>query len=229
MSDVLRKLKYSVDKESLEQIYFSFIKNTVEYGCHICDNCGKGDKKKLEDFELSIGQTVTGARKRTSHELISNELNWPSLPDRTEGVKLKNFLKIMSNEMLQYLQTLIPEKISTKRSQSRNHDNFQSMRARIEIYRTSFIPSSVRLYNSLPIADRSLEYVNSLKKRPCLSLFYCGSRSSGIRHAQLRRKCSKLNFHLFFSACCGCTCMPLWTRLQGLKPLLVTMSIIFPS
>ena len=114
-------------------------------------------RKKLEDFELSIAQTVTGARKRTSHKPISNELNWPILHDRTESVNLRNLLKIMSNEMLQYLQTLIPEKNSTKRPQSKNPDNFHSMRARIEIYRSSFIPSSVRLYNSLPIADRSLE------------------------------------------------------------------------
>ena len=34
-------------------------------------------------------------------------------------------------------------------------------------------------------------------KRPSPSLFYHGSRSSGIKHAQLRMKCSKLKFHLF--------------------------------
>ena len=108
--------------------------------------------------------------------------------------------------MPQYLQSLIPEKIGTKRPQSRNLDNFYSMRARIETYRSSFIPSSVRLYNSLDIVDRSFEYVNSLMKRPSPSLFYCGSRSSGIKHAQLRMKCSKLNFHLFL-------CM-LWIHLH---------------
>ena len=141
MADVLRKLKYSVDKESLEKIYFSFIRPKLEYGCHIWDDCDKADKKKLEDFQLSIARTVTGARKGTSHELISNELNWTSLTDRREGVKLKNFLKIMNYEMPQYLQSLIPEKIGNKRSQSRNPDNFYSMRARIETYRSSFIPS----------------------------------------------------------------------------------------
>ena len=197
MADVLKKLKYSVDKESLEKIYFSFIRPKLEYGCHIWDNCDKGDKKKLEDFQLSIARTVTGAGKGTSHELISNELNWPSLTDRREGVKLKNFLKIMNNEMPQYLQSLIPEKIGAKRPQLRNPDNFYSMRSRVETYRLSFIPSSVRLYNSLDIVDRSFEYANSLMKRPNKSLFYHGSRSSGIKHAQLRMKCSKLNFHLF--------------------------------
>ena len=99
--------------------------------------------------------------------------------------------------MPQYLQSLIPEKIGTKRQQSRNPDNFYSMRARIETYRSSFIPSSVNLYNSLDIVDRSIKYVNSLMKRPWPSLFYHGSRSSGIKHAQLRTKCRKLNFHLF--------------------------------
>ena len=130
MAELLRKLKYSVDKESLEQIHFSFIRPKLEYGCHIWDNCDKGDKK-FEDFQLSLARTVTGARKGTSHELISNELNWPSLSDRREGVKLKNFLKIMINEMPQYLQTLIPETIGTERPQSRNPDNFYSMQARI--------------------------------------------------------------------------------------------------
>ena len=103
----------------------------------------------------------------------------------------------MNNEMPQYLHSLIPEKVGTKRPQSRNPDNFYSMRTRIETYRSSFIPSSVRLYNSLDIIDRSFGYVNSLMKRPSRSLFYHGSRSSGIKHAQLRMKCSKLNFHLF--------------------------------
>ena len=96
--------------------------------------------------------------------------------------------------MPQYLQALIPEKIGTKKPQSRNPYNFYSMWARIEAYRSSFIPSSVRLYNTL---DISFEYVNSLMKRPCPSLFYHGSRNSGIRHTQLRMKCNKLNFHLF--------------------------------
>ena len=71
------------------------------------------------------------------------------------------------------------------------------MQSRIETYRLSFIPSSARLYNSLDIVDRAFEYANSLMKRASPSLFYHGSRSSGIKHAQLRMKCSKLNFHLF--------------------------------
>ena len=35
MADVLKKLKYQVDKESLEKIYFSFIRPKLEYGNYI--------------------------------------------------------------------------------------------------------------------------------------------------------------------------------------------------
>ena len=50
IADVLRKLKYSVDKESLEQIYFSFIRPKLEYVCHIWDNCDKEIRKNERIF-----------------------------------------------------------------------------------------------------------------------------------------------------------------------------------
>ena len=47
MADGLRKLKYCVDKDSLEQIYYRFIRPKLEKnGCQIWNNCDKGDKKK---------------------------------------------------------------------------------------------------------------------------------------------------------------------------------------
>ena len=60
MADVLSKLRYSVDKDSLERIHYRCIRPKLEYGCQIWNNCDKGDKKnKLEDFQLSIARTVT--------------------------------------------------------------------------------------------------------------------------------------------------------------------------
>ena len=35
--------------------------------------------KILFSFQMSIARTVTGARNGTGHDLILNELNWPSL------------------------------------------------------------------------------------------------------------------------------------------------------
>ena len=73
-----------------------YISSTIEYGSFRWDNCQKGEKEELEKFQMSIARTVTGARKGTSHNLILNELNWPSLADRREGAKLKNFINIFN-------------------------------------------------------------------------------------------------------------------------------------
>ena len=197
MADVLKKLKYKVDKESLEKIYFNFIRPKLEYGSFIWDNCQIGEKEELEKFQMSIARTVTGARKGTSHDLILNELNWPSLADRREGAKLKNFIKIITKESPVYLQDLIPKKIGDIRPQSRYPDNFHTVRSRIETFRKSFIPSAVNLWNSLKSSDRTLTYADSLLKKPRPPLLHYGSRSNKYKHAQLRMKCSKLNFHRY--------------------------------
>ena len=197
MADVLKKLKYKVDKESLEKIYFSFIRPKLEYGSFIWDNCQIGEKEELEKFQMSIARTVTGARKGTSHDLILNELNWPSLADRREGAKLKNFIKIINKESPVYLQDLIPKRIGDIRPQSRYPDNFYTVKSRIETFRKSFIPSAVNLWNSLKDSDRTLTYADSLLKKTRPPLLYYGSRTNNYKHAQLRMKCSKLNFHLY--------------------------------
>ena len=56
MADFLRKLKYSVGKESLERICYSFLRPKLEHGCHMWDKCDKRDKKKLVNFQLSIAE-----------------------------------------------------------------------------------------------------------------------------------------------------------------------------
>ena len=83
------------------------------------------------------------------------------------------------------------------RPQSRNADNFCVVKARTETFRSSFIPSSLRLWNSLGGEDRNLTFTNLRMKKPQPSLLYHGSRINSMKHAQLRMNCSKLNFHLY--------------------------------
>ena len=149
----------------------------MEYGNYIWDNCFECDKDRLEDFQLSIARTVTGARKGTSHNLIYNELNWPTLADRRKGVKLKIFFKIINNETPEFLRSLLPKRIGDVRPQSRNPDNYYTVKA-------------------LDVCDRTLTYVDCLMKKPQPLLLYHGSRKSSVKHAQLRMKCSKLNYLL---------------------------------
>ena len=54
------------------------------------------------------------------------------------------------------------------------------------------------MVNSVALSrDQTLTYVDCLMKKPKPLLLYHGSRKSSVKHAQLRMKCSKLNFDLF--------------------------------
>jgi len=200
MADVLKKLKYKVDKDTLEKIYFSFIRPKLEYGSHIWDNCNLRDKDSLDTFQMNIAKTVTGARKGTSHKLIMNELEWQNLSERREGTKLKNFIHLVDKSAPQYLQDLLPQNIGATRSISRNPLNYNSLKTRIETFKTSFIPSTISIWNNTPLEERNIASVKSImktKSKPLkLLLTYQGERVENVKLAQLRMNCSRLNYHL---------------------------------
>ena len=194
MSDVLKHLKYDLDRYSLERSYVSFIRPKLEYASVIWDNCNTLDSDRLEAFQLGIARTVTGARRGTSHASLYSETNWQTLKERRTLNKLKFLIKIESGQSPQYLQSLLPDKA---RASSRNSNNFLLPKTRTETYRNSFLPSTLKLWNELPDDCRNINYVNQNLKKSCNLLFYEGSRLNNIRHAQLRMNCSKLNAHLF--------------------------------
>ncbi len=63
MLDVTRKLKYRLDRATIDTIYLSFIRPKLEYACQIWDDCYDRDANKLESFQLSAARVVTGAKK----------------------------------------------------------------------------------------------------------------------------------------------------------------------
>ena len=197
MIDVLKKLKYTLDRKSLETIYFSFIRPKLEYGCHIWDNCSKHDSDQLEAIQLDMARIVTGARRGTSHARLYDETNWQTLAKRRESIKLKNFVKIVNNEAPPYLTSLLPKQFGEIRPNSRYPHNYAQYKTRTETFRTSFFPSCVTLWNNNLPEQRTIEYITGSMKCKSEELFNFGARSENIKHAQMRLCCSKLNAHLF--------------------------------
>jgi hypothetical protein len=196
MADVLKRLKYSLDRKSIETIYFSFIRPKLEYCSHVWDNCSKRDAEALENFQLEIMRIVTGARKGTSHNLLYQETKWQTLSERRTMNKLKSISKIADGNAPAYLQSLLPAKVGDTRPASRNSDHFTIIKARTETFKNSFIPSGIKLWNSSLNKIQDVNDVN-YNSEPANTTFYEGQREVNIKHAQLRMKCSKLNAHLF--------------------------------
>lgn len=201
MIDVLQKLKYSLDRHTLQTIYFSFIRPKLEYGSIVWDDCSEYDKLRLENTQLRCARIVSGAKKGTSHELIYQELAWSTLSERRKFCKKKFMFNIVNNHCPPYLHDTLPMNVQ-HRHNLRNDSNIRNFKARTDKFRTSILPDCIRLWNDLPSVIKNLPSIESFKTaiqiKPCVNMLYYGiNRRLSVIHAQLRMNCSNLNSHLF--------------------------------
>jgi hypothetical protein len=58
--NVLRKLKFTLSKQALWNIYLTFIRPVLEYACEVWDGCYERDIEKLEKIQLEAARIVIG-------------------------------------------------------------------------------------------------------------------------------------------------------------------------
>ena len=109
--NIMRKLKFLLDRKSLEIIYFSFVRPLLEYADVVWDNCTDYEFKALEKIQLEAARIVTGATKLVSFENLYNETGWEKLEVRRSKHKLCLFYKMSNNISPDYLSTLVPQPI----------------------------------------------------------------------------------------------------------------------
>ena len=204
MLDVLKRLKYTIDRKSLETIYFSFVRPKLEYACQIWDDCNERDSEHLENINLCAARIVTGAKRGTSHALIYRETNWESLADRRKSVKLKFFHKIVHGEAPEYLKSLLPDQVHHGMPYPlRNSTDIRQYHCRTEKLKNSVIPSSINDWNKLGSDIRAITGANEFCKkvspglRKSMDLYNYGKRKLNVIHAQMRMCCSNLKAHLY--------------------------------
>ena len=149
--NIMRKLKFRLDRKSLETIYTTFIRPLLEYGDVLWDNCAQYEKEELDKIQNEAARIVTGATKLVSLLALSNETQWDSLDDRRRKHKLTLFYKMKSNLRPEYLSSLIPPTVGNiSRYNLRNANGLQTIKTSSVLYYESFLPSTVRAWNSLP-------------------------------------------------------------------------------
>ena len=212
----MRKLKYDLDRKSLETIYIVFIRPLLEYADVLWDNCTQAEKQELEKIQLEAARIATGATKLVSIQKLSDEIGWEELDSRRKKHKLVLFYKMVNNIAPLYLSSLVPPIVqSVSHYNLRNANDLKSVNSRTTQYFNSFLPSVIRDWNSLPCADRNVEAIDSFKRNlnqhraTVPKYFYTGNRKSQILHTRLRLGCSSLNYDLFLkniveSSLCRC-------------------------
>ena len=207
--NMMKQFKYELDRKSLETIYMSFIRPTMEYGDALYAGTYDSDLCKLDRLQLDAMRVVTGATEKSNIGLLYDDLGWSTLEFSRNQHCLAFMYKIVNELTPTYLSELLPQRIDIgnagRQLRSVKNDLIPVPFTRTETFRRSFFPYTIRLWNKLDktIRDRSSldSFKNALKGPPKdkNELFYFGKRMPSIYHTRLRLGCSKLNVHLCYN------------------------------
>ena len=93
---IMRKLKFKLDRKSLETIYLTFIRPLLEYGDVIWDNCTQYEKNELDKIQNEAARITTGTTKLVSLDNLYKEVGWQTLHRRRQDHKITLFYKMFN-------------------------------------------------------------------------------------------------------------------------------------
>ena len=133
--NIMRKLKFQLDRKSLETIYISFVRPLLEYADVVWDNCTQYESNELEKIQNEAARIVTGATKLVSLHSLYTETGWESLTSRREKHKLTLYFKMQNGMTPEYLSSLVPPTVgSAVRYNLRNDSDLQTVPAKSQQY-----------------------------------------------------------------------------------------------
>ena len=196
-------------RDVLDQIFRTYIRPHFD-NCDIVydGNLTITDASRLERLQTRIARLVTGALPRTSTDRPLNDLGWEKLKTRRTVHKLFFYHRIAYNHppLPHYFANIRqPSRMASTGLSLRNQTAHSLPRHRLILFRNSYLPSTTRLWNNLPVVItdsaskqtfRHLIYNHFNIKRPP-SFHSSGTRLGNIIHTQLRLNMSPLNAHLF--------------------------------
>ncbi|PJE78200.1 hypothetical protein CI610_02867 [invertebrate metagenome] len=203
--NMLRKLKFILKRDALLRIYKTFILPILEYACELWDGCSISDSIKLELVQREAARIITGLPSYVNVSALYSETSLETLSERRKRRKLSLFYKMDRNLTPHYLNSLLPPNVGdTNNYILRTNNNYRIPHYRLSLTTSSFIPSSLHMWNDLDESTRSSPSLATFKKSISRSdedkypTFYnFGDRKTNIIHTKLRHRCSALNYDLF--------------------------------
>ena len=138
----------------------------LEYGSTITNNCSASDSLKLEKVQRTAALICTGAMRRTETKLLFDFLGWEDLSDRRRITKAVLFYKIVNNLTPVYLKENLTFNENVRyQLRTTNSKQIKPYHCRLTIYKNSFFPQCIKLWNSLPENIILSENIFTFKKR----------------------------------------------------------------
>ena len=202
--DILRSLKWKLDRKSLGKLYIAYVRPILENGNSVWVNCTKQEGDNLENQQLEAARIVTGAKKGTSHFELYRETGWIPLGRRRVNQCLTLLYKMTKNEAAEQLMEMLPQRAGHGLTYNiRSGNDLQVPRARSTAHQNSFLPSTCKAWNRLPPetkwATSTEEFKEKLKGTTELTPPYYndGERKQQVVHCQLRVRNANLNGNLY--------------------------------
>jgi len=144
-------MRYLLPRLCIEKLYKSFVRFLLDYPDVIYDNCSNIDSTKIENIQRRTGIILTGAIRVTKHKTLLKEAGVEPLKMRRKLHRLTYLFKIKNNLKPDYLVNIHPlSSHNTQNYDLRRPSQLIPIRARTAIYYNSFLPTTIRDWNSLP-------------------------------------------------------------------------------
>ena len=198
--NVMKYFKFKLDRKTLETIYTSFIRPTLEYADSVWAGTYDIDLNLLNNIQVKAMRIVTGAPARSNIYNLYEETGWESLEKRRTNHILTIYYKIHKGMAPPYLLALLPTTVNTKTTYPlRTANNMNVPFARLECYKRSFFPFATVKWNMLndeikqsPTLDK---FKSSLTTNHGLShdkktLYYYGQQWPSIHQFYIMLECA---------------------------------------
>ena len=162
--NILRMLKYDLDRKSLIRFYTSYIRPTLEYSNIVWDNCNDYEAELLESIQLDAARIITGLRRGTSHAILYKELGWVSLSQRRQFNKIIHFFKILNHETPTYINNIIERYNNHDVGYSLRNNNLRYPVPRTTSFKKSYFPATIDMWNNLDPRLANCTSLYSLKR-----------------------------------------------------------------
>ena len=141
--------------------YQTLVRPLMEYSSTIWDPSTKDNINKLEAIQRRCARFVLNDYRRTSSVTsMLQALNWKTLQERRAQCKVIMFYRVV-HELIAVPTTNLQPVISTVRG---HNERFLVPYARTQVYRHSFFPDTIRIWNGLPQHIVSCTTLESFKR-----------------------------------------------------------------
>ena len=132
-----------------ETAYISLVRSTLEYSCTIWDPHLKKDIKAIEAVQRRAARFVCGDFDRQSSvtEMLGS-LGWQSLENRRREARLVMLFKVVHGLVAVPLEGHVEKSVS--RTRAKNSERLKVYAPATDIFKTSFIPKTIKDWNNLP-------------------------------------------------------------------------------